>query len=86
MSENRYCRATGKISYPSSAQASKAKRALIAKPDFLNDNLNVFHCAHCAGFHLGRSRKEGKRTTRRIPPHEHASVLSKLARYLALTK
>jgi hypothetical protein len=83
----------GKIGYPTRAEANDAKKRLFAKAGYVKRGagraavgFQVYHCAKCDRFHLGRNKRVGVIGSRRVPDHEHNSHKSRFARWQALTR
>ena len=76
----------GKIGYSTRAQASEVKRHMRTKASFRSrGGLTVYLCRQCSKFHLGREKRTGVKTLRRVPDHEAGSFKARKARYVELT-
>lgn len=74
----------GKVAYATRDEANRARSKLIQRGDQFR-GLNAYHCRHCAGFHLGRNKRDSK--VQRLKIHDHyANSARRLAsRYFAMT-
>lgn len=74
----------GKLPYATMAQAKDAMRALRSKPSFHNGSkMDVYGCARCGQFHIGRDSRSGPSSVKRSK-HGEREIMSKLARYYQL--
>lgn len=82
----------GKLSYPTRADADRAKRHLHEKRGYLKPGpgradpaLHTYHC-RCGAFHLGRDRRSGGKDRTKTADHHAGSHQARKARYIDLTK
>lgn len=76
----------GKSTYATRAEASDARSRIRKRPDFKADaGIDVYHCAKCGSFHLGRDARKGPKAIRK-PRHELYGAMARLARYKEPTR